>query len=115
MRKERTTEMDSEAAVAESGAPEARRGPHPVNQSALRRLKSIEGQVRGIQRMVEEEQYCVDIVNQISAVRSALNGVGVIVLRRHIENCVSDAIRNGGEGGSAIIEELMTLLSRNQF
>ena len=101
-------------AAVQSETAEARQGPHPVNQRALRRLKSIEGQVRGIQRMVEEEKYCVDIVNQISAVRSALNSVGSMILKRHIENCVSDAIRSGGEGGSEIIEELMTVLSRNQ-
>ena len=101
-------------AAVQSETTEARKGPHPVNQKALRRLKSIEGQVRGIERMVKEEKYCVDIVNQIAAVRSALSSVGSMILKRHIENCVSDAIRSGETGGSQIIEELMTVLSRYQ-
>ncbi len=50
-------------------------------------------------------KYCVDIVNQISAVRSALSSVGAMILKRHIENCVSDAIRTGDEGGRQTIEE----------
>ena len=56
-------------------------GPHPVNQKALWRLKNIEGQIRGLQRMVEEEKYCVDILTQISAVRAALNSVGMIYVK----------------------------------
>jgi len=91
------------------------KGPHTVNGKALRRLRSIEGQVRGIQRMVEEEKYCIDILDQISAVRSALNSVGMVILKRHIENCVSDAIEDGGHRKSEIIDELMKLLSRNQL
>ncbi len=88
------------------------KGPHPINKQALRRLKNIEGQVRGIQRMVEQEQYCVDIITQISAVRAALNSVGMLILKRHIETCVSDAIKAGGEEKTHIIDELMNVLSR---
>jgi DNA-binding FrmR family transcriptional regulator len=90
-----------------------KRGPHPVNQRALQRLKKIEGQVRGIQRMVEEEKYCIDILTQISAVRAALKSVGMVILKRHIETCVSGAIEVGGSERSAIIEELMTALSKD--
>ncbi len=89
-----------------------KKGPHPINKQALRRLKNIEGQVRGLQRMVEEEQYCVDIITQISAVRAALNSVGMLILKRHIETCVSDAIKAGGEEKTHIIDELMSVLSR---
>jgi len=89
-------------------------GPHPVNQKALRRLKNIEGQVRGLQRMVEEEKYCVDILNQISAVRAALHSVGMLVLRRHVETCVSDAIEAGGSERGAIIDELMNVLAKER-
>ena len=90
-------------------------GPRPRNERAIRRLKNIEGQVRGIQRMVENEKYCVDILTQISAVRSALNSVGMVILRRHIETCVADAIKSGGEDRSAIIDELMSVLGKEEL
>jgi DNA-binding FrmR family transcriptional regulator len=91
-----------------------KRGPHPVNQRALRRLKNIEGQVRGLQRMVEEEKYCVDILTQISAVRAALHSAGMLILRRHVETCVSDAIESGGTERAQIIDELMSVLSKEK-
>lgn len=89
-----------------------KRGPHPINERAVRRLKNIEGQVRGIIRMVEQEKYCVDILTQVSAVRAALNSVGMLILRRHIETCVTNAIKAGGEGKTEIIDELMGMLSK---
>ena len=92
-----------------------RHGPHPVNVRALRRLKIIEGQVRGIQRMVEEEKYCIDILTQISAVRSALDSVGKVILQRHIEGCVANAILSGGEQSGEIINELMDILSKQEL
>ena len=92
-----------------------KQGPHPVNQRAMRRLKNIEGQVRGIQRMVEEEVYCIDILTQISAIRAALKSVGMVILKRHVETCVSNAIEFGGAERSHIIEELMTVLSNNNI
>ena len=90
-------------------------GPYPVNQQALRRLKNIKGQVNGIHRMVEEEKYCVDVLTQISAVRAALNSVGMLILRRHIETCVSSAIAAGGEDSVQIIDELMDILSKEKI
>ena len=92
-----------------------RLGPYPVNQNALRRLKNIEGQVRGIQRMLEEKKYCVDILTQISAARAALNGVGMLILRRHITTCVSGVITAGGEDRVQIIDELMDVLSKQKI
>ena len=102
----------NESPVGAAANPE-KQGPHPVNQRAIRRLKNIEGQVRGIQRMVEEEVYCIDIINQISAIRAALKSLGMVILKRHIETCVSHAIESGGAERSPIIEELMTVLSKN--
>ena len=90
-------------------------GPHGVNQKALRRLKNIEGQVKGIHRMVEQEKYCVDILTQISAVRAALKSVGIVILRRHIESCVSDAIQSGGAERVQIIDELMSILAKEEI
>ena len=92
-----------------------KKGPHPINKTALRRLKIIEGQVRGIGRMVEEENYCIDIVNQISAARSALNNVGKLILRRHIDNCVADAIKNNGQNSKEVIDELMAIFSKEEI
>jgi CsoR family transcriptional regulator, copper-sensing transcriptional repressor len=64
-------------------------------QAALQRLARLEGQVRGVIRMVEEDRYCVDILNQTSAVRSALAQVEVLILQDHADDCVEDAIGSG--------------------
>ncbi|MTI61836.1 MAG: metal-sensitive transcriptional regulator [Firmicutes bacterium] len=74
------------------------------------RLKRIEGQVRGIQRMVDEDKYCVDILIQINAVRGALKKVGLNILDKHTHGCVQRAIKN--EEGDAIINELMDVLAK---
>ncbi len=87
----------------------------PATRNIQNRLRNIEGQVRGIQRMVEKDQYCIDILIQISAARSALNSVGMKVLRRHVETCVSDAIRDGGSSKDEMINELMSILSKQQL
>jgi DNA-binding FrmR family transcriptional regulator len=76
-----------------------------VKREALARLKRIEGQVRGIMRMVDEEQYCIDIINQITAAEKALDGVSRIVMKRHVESCVSQAIVRGK--GQTKIDELI--------
>lgn len=72
------------------------------------RLKRIEGQVRGIQRMVEEDRYCIDILVQISAINAALKKVGYSVTERHIKECINDAINN--EEGASAVEELLKVL-----
>ena len=61
------------------------------------RLRRIKGQVRGLERMVDEERYCIDILTQISAVTTALDGVALKILEGHVEHCVSDAIASGDE------------------
>ncbi len=76
----------------------------------INRLKRIEGQVRGILSMVEEDRYCVDILVQISAIQSALKNVGFAVTERHIKHCVTDAIQNGE--GEETIDELMSVLKQ---
>jgi len=77
------------------------------------RLKRIEGQVAGIRRMVENDKYCVDILLQISAAQGALGQVGKIVLGRHIETCVSNALRSGDTSERrAKIDELMDVFTR---
>ena len=65
--------------------------------------------------MVDEEKYCVDILTQISAVRAALNSAGMLILRRHVKTCVSDAIENGGTDRAEIIDELMSVLTKEKL
>jgi DNA-binding FrmR family transcriptional regulator len=83
-----------------------------VNTDALKRLKRAQGQVNGIIRMVEDNKYCVDILTQIAAARAALDKAGMVILKNHIKNCVTDAIGQGDEEGAAIIEELMGVLEK---
>ena len=80
---------------------------------ALARLRRIEGQVQGVQRMVEEEKYCVDILLQLAAVRGALTQVEKLLLGRHIESCVADAMRSGStRARQQKIDELVDVFSR---
>jgi CsoR family transcriptional regulator, copper-sensing transcriptional repressor len=76
-----------------------------VKKEALTRLRRVEGQVRGIMKMVEDEKYCIDIISQITAAEKALSGVARIVMKRHVESCVSSAILQGE--GQKMIDELI--------
>ena len=81
--------------------------------SCLKRLSRIEGQVRGLARMVEEDRYCIDVVTQIAAVRAALRRVEDEVMREHISHCVEHAIVSGNAGEQRKkVAELMDVLSR---
>jgi CsoR family transcriptional regulator, copper-sensing transcriptional repressor len=66
-----------------------------IQAQATTRLKRIEGQVRGLQRMVEEGRYCADILTQVSSVQEALRGVSKLLMRNHLEHCVTAALRSG--------------------
>ena len=84
-----------------------------VKTSSLKRLSRIEGQVRGLARMVEEDRYCIDIVTQISAVRAALRRLEEEVLRDHVAHCVEHAIASGDRSDQRQkIAQLMAVLSR---
>ncbi len=76
------------------------------------RLKRIEGQVRGLQRMVDEEAYCVDILTQIGSVVSASEKVATILLKDHVEHCVRESIEKGGAEADEKIEELTAAVER---
>ena len=81
---------------------------------ALGRLRRIVGQIQGVQRMVEEEEYCVDILVQISAVQGALGQVSKILMTRHIQTCVQDSLRSGSERErSKKIDELVRVFTRH--
>ena len=73
-------------------------GYHDDKDAYLRRLRRIEGQIRGIQRMVEEDVYCIDILTQVSAVKSALQAVAVGLVDDHLRHCVRDAVAGAGDG-----------------
>ena len=84
-----------------------------AKSSCVKRLKRIEGQVRGLQRMVEEDRYCIDVVTQISAVRAALRRVEEEVLQDHVAHCVEHAIASGDKADQRQkIAELMDVLQR---
>jgi DNA-binding FrmR family transcriptional regulator len=76
------------------------------------RLRKIEGQVRGLQRMVEQDTYCIDILTQVASVTRALQAVSVALLRDHMHHCVSDAVAAGGPGGAAKVDEAMKAVER---
>ena len=78
----------------------------------LRRLRRIEGQVRGLQRMVEEDAYCVDILTQVSSVTSALRGVAVGLLNEHVNHCVRKAAQDDPAGADDMIEEATRAIER---
>jgi len=78
----------------------------------LRRLKLIEGQTRGIARMVAEDQYCIDILTQISAVQSALKAVSLGLLEDHLGHCVAHAIQHGGQEADEKIAEATAAIRR---
>jgi DNA-binding FrmR family transcriptional regulator len=78
----------------------------------LKRLRRIEGQARGLQRMVEEEKYCIDILTQISAVTKALQSVGLGLLDEHLAHCVVDAARAGGPEADLKVREASDAIAR---
>lgn len=80
----------------------------PNKQQLLNRLKRIEGQVRGIHKMVENDRYCVDILHQISAIQSAMNKVSLALLEDHTHHCVLNAIK--ANNGEEAIKELMDVM-----
>ena len=82
----------------------------PLHTESLKRLRKIEGQVKGVQRMLEGRRYCIDVLQQITAVRRALDEVSLQIMRGHINSCVSEAIRR--EDGAEKVEELMHAIHR---
>ena len=90
----------------------ARHGYTPDKANYLRRLKLIEGQARGIARMVDEDQYCIDVLTQISAVQSALKAVSLGLLEDHLGHCVAHAAAQGGDEADEKLEEAMAAIRR---
>lgn len=84
-----------------------------VKESNLTRLRRVEGQIRGIQKMVEEDRYCADILGQLAAVQQALRSVGRELIRNHLKHCARQAFRAGGEQAEAMCDELVDLFHKN--
>jgi CsoR family transcriptional regulator, copper-sensing transcriptional repressor len=77
-----------------------------------RRLRKVEGQVRGLQRMVEEDRYCIEILEQVSAATKALQAVALQLLDEHLAHCVSDAVREGGDEAAEKLSEASAAIGR---
>lgn len=84
-----------------------------LKEQALARLNRIEGQVRGLQRMVEEERYCADVMTQIASVHEALRAVGRELMRNHLRHCATEAIRSTDDRAEAMYDELLELMYRH--
>ena len=87
-------------------------GYHDAKDDVLKRLRRIEGQVRGLQRMVEGDSYCIDVLTQVSAVTRALQSVAVGLLDEHLRHCVADAVVTGGEVADQRLEEASRAIER---
>jgi DNA-binding FrmR family transcriptional regulator len=85
-----------------------------LKEANLKRLRRIEGQVRGLQRMVEENRYCADIIMQVASVQEALRGVGRNLMKNHLQHCAAKAIKNGRPAESAAMyDELLELIYKH--
>jgi CsoR family transcriptional regulator, copper-sensing transcriptional repressor len=99
------------------GTDESAEGRHAVGVDPeiktgnLNRLRRIEGQVRGLQRMVEDDRYCADILTQVSSVQEALRGVRRELLRNHLKHCAAEAIRAEGDEAERMYDELVKLMA----
>ena len=82
----------------------------PLHHESLKRLRKIEGQIQGLQRMLEQRRYCIDVLQQVTAARRALDETALQIMRGHIDACVSDAIRH--KDGAKKVEELMQAIHR---
>ena len=84
-----------------------------IKAGNLKRLRRIEGQVRGLHKMVEEDRYCADIVTQVASVQEALRGVARQLMRNHLKHCAAAAIKQGPEQAEVMYDELLELVYRH--
>lgn len=88
------------------------RGYTQDKEAYLKRLRRIEGQIRGLQRMVEQDEYCIDVLTQISAAGKALQSVSLGLLDEHLNHCVKEAISEGGENAEEKVREASDAIAR---
>jgi DNA-binding FrmR family transcriptional regulator len=98
--------------AAESNPPPVRPGYAGSKDDQLNRLRRIEGQVRGLQRMVESDTYCIDVLTQVSAATRALESFALGLLDEHLAHCVSEAIAAGGDDAQAKVREASDAIAR---
>lgn len=96
--------------MAEDAGPGTESRYRRDNAALLQRLRKIEGQVRGVQRMLEEDRYCVDVLVQLAAIRSAVSAVGASLLESHVRGCVASALRSGD--GERAVTELLEVIAQ---
>lgn len=109
-------ERDQDHVACGCGADDERQavGVEPaIKDRNLKRLRRIEGQVRGLHRMVEEDRYCSDIMTQIASVQEALRSVGRELMRNHLKHCAASAIRKGDVDAEAMYDELIDLMYKH--
>ena len=92
------------------GYPESKPGYKPHKPQVKTRLRRIEGQIRGVQKMVDEDRYCIDVLTQVSAIKAALDAVALLLLQDHTEHCVVAAIQAGD--GTEKVRELNEAVER---
>ncbi len=100
-------------AVDQEGGRKAVAVDPAIKARNLKRLRRIEGQVRGLQRMVEEDRYCADILTQISSVHEALRSTGRELMRNHLRHCVAAAVKSGPAAAEEVYDELIELMYRH--
>jgi DNA-binding FrmR family transcriptional regulator len=88
------------------------RGYTQDKESYLKRLRRIEGQVRGLARMIENDEYCIDVLTQVSAVTKGLQAVSLGLLDEHLKHCVAEALAEGGEGADEKVREASDAIAR---
>jgi DNA-binding FrmR family transcriptional regulator len=86
---------------------------HDAKERNVKRLRRIEGQVRGLQKMVEEDRYCADIMTQIASVHEALRAVGRELMRNHLKHCATSAIGSGPQQAEAMYDELVEMMYKH--
>jgi CsoR family transcriptional regulator, copper-sensing transcriptional repressor len=112
-RQEKKPANGVECGCAVQDAPSSRKAlgvDADIKSRSLKRLRRIEGQVRGIQKMIDDERYCADILTQISSVHEALRGVSRELMRNHLKHCATGAIRSGGKEAEGMYEEIVDLM-----
>ena len=87
-------------------------GYTPAKEDYLRRLRRIEGQVRGLRKMVEDDKYCIDILTQVSAATAALQSLALGLMEDHLGHCVTQAVAEGGEVAAAKVREASEAIAR---
>jgi DNA-binding FrmR family transcriptional regulator len=114
MQKPVTNSLHTACGCAAQGERKALGVNPEIKAANLRRLRRIEGQVRGLQRMIEDDQYCADILVQISAVQEALRAVGKGLMKNHLEHCAATTFRSGSdEERAAMADELLQLVYKH--